>query len=853
MRLVNRFLLVFLLVALSAFAQDASTAAAAAGGNGGQAAAPAANIISIQGKDVTLSNALGCRLAFYRDGDKYGMGTFFFRDAKLGDTVTTFLKEDSNYVWDEYQATRYEIEENTPQRGTIRFYGVVGGGERNMSSKWMVSITLTSENTAYQIHYKVEPYLWSARFHALYGSVPFNNAAMQFVQYPLENSVRPPYAGRWELYPDVGKAPFIFGKQNLQGADYFVGVGYKLTEQDFTQGRLQYDAGDGGAPFRIYFPYRWYPAAIDFGSEAASREPAESDPSFRAPAYEMHMIVSTAGSQAACIRGYRETSGFDVSTPARRTIDDSVKALMRAYKDAPLQTVYVPGKGYRGRAWANSDERGNYYVYIWPGSNVQLALQLYEYWAQHPSETWAKERAIEMANFFLKSQLPNGAVPRNWDEEMQRYTAESPNLLPAGFIYCPWNTAQGAENLYKLYLERKRVEKIDETRWKDSALLGMHWIVQHVDAEGLLAHSYDKNDKSSGMIGSAPAIALRALDYFSQETHDKQYDRARDRLEAWYYKTFAEVNEYYNDEDDTYTWRPPASSVQFKDNDGIETFDFAAYCAVRYMETKEPRYLHWAEDVAAYGWLERMPVEMPRFTHGTRGLLEEQNIWPMYDVPWASVSNRAFAYLADITGDRFYADYYKLLIQTQLSYQQVDEKYAFFASVLGRTPDLKKAAFGEVSAASSRRPYDRLQEKVGDKIGVWLIWYTSFFLEDMKAPYMYSYFGGKDWGVGMDYELPFKPEFGDHPYVAAATTRLTSAGWDAKRQSLYAILNGEAGSGGSLKVKWDAAKYPTAGVTVVVDGKAAAASTWHYDADGQTLSVAYEQQEPTVRIEIQAK
>lgn len=839
MRLAVQLALLSLLPGLGSSAQT----------SGAQPGQSDTNIIAVQGKDVTLSNALGCKLAFYRDGDHYGLGTFSFQGEATGATLTTFLQEDNDYAWDPYQATRYEILENTPKRGVIRFFGNIGAGERNMSSKWNVTITLTSGNTAYQIDYEVEPYLWSARFHPIFAAVPFNNAAMQFVQYPLENPVRPPYAGHWEITPDVGKVPFIFGKQTRAGRDIFIGAGYSLVGQDYTQGRLQYDATLADAQLRVFFPYRWYPAAIDFG-DLKGQEPAEGVPEFRAPAYQLHMIVSTAGNQAACIRSYREDSGFDLSVPVRRSIDDSIQALMRAYKDAPLNTVYVPGKGYRGRAWANSDDRGNYYVYIWPGTNVQLAFQLYEYWTQHPDETWARDRAIEMANFFLKSQLPNGAVPRNWDEEKQRYTAESPNLLPAGFIYCPWNTAQGAENLYRLYLERKRVEHIDEAKWKDSALLGINWIVKHVDAEGQLAHSYDKNDQSSGMIGSAPAMALRALDYFYQQTQDPQYDHARATLEAWYYKTFAEVNEYYNDEDDTYTWRPPASSVQFKDNDGIETFDFAAYCAKRYMETKEPHYLQWAEDVAAYGWLARMPVEMPGFKHGTRGLLEEQNIWPMYDVPWASVSNRVFAYLALLTGDPFYARYYKMLIQTQLSYQQYDEKYPFFASVLSRTPDMSQVPFGEVTPASSRRPYDRLQETINGKIGVWTIWYTSYFLEDMKADSMYDYFGGRDWGVGMDYALPFKPIFGDNPFIKAATTRLTSAGWDAQRHGLFAVLNGDAGGHGRLLVKWNPATYPLARVSVVEDGKPLPPGAWMYDDRNQTLTIDYDQQRPTVRLEV---
>ena len=274
---------------------------------------------------------------------------------------------------------------------------------------------------------------------------------------------------------------------------------------------------------------------------------------------------------------------------------------------------------------------------------------------------------------------------------------------------------------------------------------------------------------------------------------------------------------------------------------------------MRFMETKEPRYLQWAEDAAAYSWLTRVPLEIPGAEHAARGTLEEQTIWPMYDCPWASVSNRAYAYLAMLTGDPFYASYYKLLVQTQLSFQQYDEKYPFFASVLARTPDVAEIPFAQSPVTVGRRPYDRLRETVDGKIGVWLIWYTSYFLEDMKAPYSYEYFGGKDWGVGMDYTLPFKPDFGDNPYVTAASTRMTSAGWNAQQHCLYAVLNGEAGSGGVLKLKWDAAKYPPARLLVEVDGKAAAASAWHYDAGDQSVSIEYEQDEPTVKIEVRSK
>jgi hypothetical protein len=354
------------------------------------------------------------------------------------------------------------------------------------------------------------------------------------------------------------------------------------------------------------------------------------------------------------------------------------------------------------------------------------------------------------------------------------------------------------------------------------------------------------------MIGGHLAAALTALDYIYQQTHEDRYDRARAKLEAWYYKTFAEPNEYYNAPDDCYTWRPPAGSVQLKDNDAVETLPFAAYSAVRYMETKEPRYLHWAEDVAAYGWLTRMPVEMPGFKMPTRGVLEEQSIWPMYDLPWAAGTCRCFAYLTLLTGDPFYARYYKLIIQTQLAFQQYDQKYPFFASVLTMAPDIRELPFSRV-VDSRRGPRDRLWETIDGKIGVWLLFYTSFFIEDMTAPYTNSYFGGKDWGVGMDYELPFQPNFGDNPYVMAASTDLTSGWWNSQEHSLYAVLQGKEGSRGTLRVKWDAARYPPARVAVEISGGAVAKGKWHYEAGDQMLIVEYVQHQPSMQIKVRAQ
>jgi hypothetical protein len=56
----------------------------------------------------------------------------------------------------------------------------------------------------------------------------------------------------------------MFGRQTIQGTDYFVGVGYTLVGQDYTQGKLEYDTVQPDTPFRVYFPYLRYAAGASW-------------------------------------------------------------------------------------------------------------------------------------------------------------------------------------------------------------------------------------------------------------------------------------------------------------------------------------------------------------------------------------------------------------------------------------------------------------------------------------------------------------------------------------------------------------------------------------------------------------
>ncbi len=62
------------------------------------------------------------------------LGAPYQNGRELGGTLTTFLKENSHRIWDEYTAAKYEIVESSAERRAIRFRGMAGDGERNQTS-----------------------------------------------------------------------------------------------------------------------------------------------------------------------------------------------------------------------------------------------------------------------------------------------------------------------------------------------------------------------------------------------------------------------------------------------------------------------------------------------------------------------------------------------------------------------------------------------------------------------------------------------------------------------------------------------------------------------------------------------
>ena len=780
-------------------------------------------IISVTERAIIMKNPLGCRLEILFDGESYRMGSFYYKTTKLGAEANSFINRQADaYIPQKhkryeiaspmrYSLPNYEIIENTPQKGVIRFYG------RNKDLDVSVTIALSRDSYGYSFHYKFKtlreiPY-------PLYVEVPFhpNGSETLFIQYPFEAPLNADFKGVWDIIPRRSMAPFMFGCKKVEGQKYFMGVGYHLN-QEYWKGRLQYDNLSGEGLFRIYTTDTYLIPFQVGGPHWPEHERV----------YDLHIIVSTAQTQSDCIRGYLDNCGYDLSTPIYRSIEDSIALLISVYKRTP---AYCKGKGYHQCIHLDTGEPSKGYgKYVPVCANVALAYQLYKYWLANRSEKWAKERALEIVNFFIKSQNEDGGVPTLWEPMKNRYltyieevreTRRKAGLdtsyLPKGkFLYTTHMLSMAAYYLHRLYTERKKFEGIDEKTWRDSALKATGFLINKIEADGSIGRNYNEEGMYDDIC--ANAWFLIALDYFYQKTGDKKFDEAREKVERWVYKTFAEINHWYNWSADGGWWMgegPPPIN-----HDAFEIPTFATYCLYRYIRTKEERYLQWAKDVIHYLCLCQIPIQYPEYKHVTKGLIKEQDFYGTYDVPFNTT--RLFdclPYLTVITGDPFYMKLYKLLIQTQLAYQAVDRKYPAFYIGL----DWKEV------------------DEYGEKDTAFIVEFAgSMLLESVNSPYAYRYVGGRDWGIGLDYELPFKPNFGPKdPYVIYASSRVLAASWNRENLCLKVVLNGPVGSSGVLGVKWNADLYPIEKTRIQEDSKIVEAKEY-FDPSTETLNVKYE-------------
>lgn len=154
-------------------------------------------LIRVENRQIVLENDVGCKLVIHEEHGRYGLGTFHVKGVALGPPIKSFLTEDNvgnnardtfQRLWPgqwtpEFRPTEYEIVQNGPDRGVIKFSG------REGKFDGAVTITLCHGQTGYRLDYDIAPR--DAITHPVFACAPLWADKMQFVQFPFENPLLP--------------------------------------------------------------------------------------------------------------------------------------------------------------------------------------------------------------------------------------------------------------------------------------------------------------------------------------------------------------------------------------------------------------------------------------------------------------------------------------------------------------------------------------------------------------------------------------------------------------------------------------------------------------------------------------
>ena len=746
---------------------------------------------------VFLANERGCKLLLAPVNGQYGLGEFFLHGAAIGPRIPHIVKmgdkfENSANPWlkvhdghwtPRHAAQTCQIIENTAERGVVRLAGRCGFLDVS------ATITMRAQCTGVGIEVAASPTrrnIW----WPLFASAPFWPEAMDFVQVPFEVPLRREDGRRWAVTMRQWIAPVMIACQRIDGKDLFVAAGYQLDQERLKDCLLEYAPDDPDGALRLYFPGRLF-----------ARPKNDATHTWGPDRYTLKMAVGLGRTQAECVEGYRETCGYDVSTPVRGVIEESLDKLLAMYRDAK---AYVAVDGFKSRAYRqqislDGEARdAGYGRYIPIGVNPQLAYQFYLRYLANLDEAWLRERAFNMAGFFCEAQRPSGAVPTlYWPARKKRWTYNS-FIQESGFLYATCQIAMGAYNLHRLAEAVERNEGGQRAEWKAAAIRAVDFLVKMQRQDGFLGRSYSDSGRYDDV--AAPNWPLIALDYFHAVTGDPKYAQSRNALEQWTIERFARPNLWFG-------WSTDGGNLDMEpacfNVDALDTLTFVTYCVYRYQRTGDPNYVQLAEDVFAYAWCCSIPIQYEGYQHVTKGLTFEQLSYQCFDVPFRTcLLADCLPFLAAATGKRFYMDYYRLMVQTQLAYQAPPPAAAFHIGLNVDSNILEPA------------------DAIGEPTHKYIVEFASLYLEAQQSLNNFRYVGGPDWGVGVDYDLEFQANAGPHdPYVIASSNRLDDVQWDRKKKTLTLWLAPRRGWPGRIWAAWKPASAKAPRAEARADGK----------------------------------
>jgi hypothetical protein len=602
-------------------------------------------LVHRDGDTVSLDTQTGTVLTFTKIGGSYGLGTLVVNGQQVGAPVPYFFRGD--VYGQRYTAKSVSVDFDDGELAKVVFSG------RDMQIDMRIEISVMRNVAAFGIDYTLTPVKPVPDYLAI--DFPFDHQKMTLVQRPLSAPVGAGWEGVYYFQSTHERVPLIFARMNAGTEEVFLGAGYHLETDQLPRGRIVYDSRREH-PFSLTFPYKL------IGNFRGKRQH-----------FTTRFVIAASSSQGEMIRSYAALSGFEPSVPFVRTTREAADGLYKCYRNA-AQTAYVKGKGYHFKLFASSGKPclKDYGRFVAPSYNPHIAWHLYEYWAEHRTEGWAREVAEESVNFYLENQQPSGAVVQLWDSTRNVY--QGFNRHNNQFLYNACHLSVGSYGLLRFADAVEQHEKRDGSRYREAGLRALRYLARQMDQNGKLGRSYDEEGNYDTL--SPEVWTLLAFDYAATLPGGEAFAEYRDRLERFTLAEFVRDNHWMNWSSDA-TWHEAGPMPNNYDN--FMPMSFVAYCMRRYAATQEDRYLDLAKDVFWFSWLGTIPVQIPGYKHVTKGLSFEQDFYQTYDIPFRVCSLiDGLPLLSEATGDPFYVEYFTMLLQTQFYYQAIDTDYPSF-------------------------------------------------------------------------------------------------------------------------------------------------------------------------------
>ncbi len=775
-----------------------------------------ANIIGYENGLPYMENEIGCRWQPEFSNGKFGLGSFSHCGAKIGGTSDCMLTEE--VINEKYYCTEFEEVENTPEKGHLSLRGYNG------KIRITVDVVMAAHVSAVTFDMKMDPEL--PVNHRLFAKIPFSTERMDFVKFPYEETIQKNNLKSVRIETNYSTVPLVFGREIANDTQKYIGVGYDLRDA-FINGIIAFDSSDNATAFRIYNLDRCMIRTVDMQlswKKDALRE-LDFDREIEKTTRHFRFYVCMGGTQFECLKSYMDVCGYDKNVDIKTGTHDCINDLFDMFK---RMKGYKKGKGYHLMFRADTGEfdncivRAGYGKMIMPSYQMQLALEHYRWWEQNHEEEWSRERSFEMADFYCKQQLPSGwVVPYETDTELadKVHPEMSAASYFGGYYIITAEVAMGARYILLLHDEVLKREGIDKKEWEEAGLKAGYYLASLVTDEGVIGRNYNFNGEyDKTCIGTAQALI--SFEFLYQKTNDKKFDEVRQKLENWTLTNFIQYNHWMNNSPDSSNWE--GSGVSYGNNDIMNIGAFIYYCAVMHGRTGEQRYIDIAKDVLMYQWVCSVPIEMAGFKHNTRMLTREQDFYCCFDPPIRNPAEGAgYPYMSKVTGDPVFMQLFRIMLQTEMDMQE--KVYPYRGIHLGLECD-----------TNTMQPVDKYGE------GKQLIPMVSGALIDtIHDPLSYAYVGGKGWGLGNDYVIPFDPKkILDLPYIISSTSLVRDQSFDEASKIMRIWVYDKYRSEADLEIFWDDSRFAVDKATV------------YYGDVVMNASELYDKPSNTVRIHV---